>query len=179
MQNTLIRMSVHGNCMFIEWTLILSNEFFFFAFSDVYVLALFVSSAHVFFVYFREAECESREERGRRGRERILSRLHAQHRAPHAIVSHDSEIMTWAEIKNWMLNWLSQPGTPPLMSLFLLILPFSDQVLFLLCYCSLTPHSLAWQYKGLSHDCVQIFPEFVSEAFIQLLWTSAYFPDLF
>ena len=27
-------------------------------------------------------------------------------------LSHDREIMTWAEVKSWMLNWLGHPGTP-------------------------------------------------------------------
>jgi len=49
--------------------------------------------------------------RGRR-RERILSRLHVQHRAWRGARSHDPEIMTWAKIKSQMLNRLSHPGTP-------------------------------------------------------------------
>ena len=43
-------------------------------------------------------------------RERIPSRLHAQHRAQHGTQSHNSKLMTWAKIKNQMLNWLSHPG---------------------------------------------------------------------
>ena len=46
-----------------------------------------------------------------RGRERILSKLHAQHRAQSGVPSHGREIMTGAEIKSWMLNQLSHPGT--------------------------------------------------------------------
>ena len=38
--------------------------------------------------------------------ERILSRLHTQHGAQHGTPSHDPEIMTWAEIKSWMLPFL-------------------------------------------------------------------------
>ena len=47
-----------------------------------------------------------------RGRERILSNLHTQHRAQYRAWSHDPEIMTWVEIKSQALNHLSHPGAP-------------------------------------------------------------------
>ena len=56
------------------------------------------------FIYF--------ESGGSRGKERISRRLHAQHRAPHGAWSHDPGVVTWAEIKSQMLNWLSHPGAP-------------------------------------------------------------------
>ena len=43
--------------------------------------------------------------------ERILSRLHSQHGAQWRAWSHNLEIMTWAEIKSWTLDWLSHPAT--------------------------------------------------------------------
>ena len=44
------------------------------------------------------------------GGERILSILHAQNRASLGAQSHDHEIMTWAEIKSWLLDQLSHLG---------------------------------------------------------------------
>ena len=46
------------------------------------------------------------------GRKNILSRPHAQCGVHCRAQSHNHEIMTWAEIKSWRLNWLSHPGTP-------------------------------------------------------------------
>ena len=46
-----------------------------------------------------------------------LSRLHAQHRSYHGARTHHCEIMTWAEIKNWTLNWLSHAGALALLLL--------------------------------------------------------------
>ena len=42
---------------------------------------------------------------------RISRRLPAEHRAWNRAQSHDPEIMTWAEIKSWMLNWQSHPNS--------------------------------------------------------------------
>ena len=54
--------------------------------------------------------------RGRRKGRENLKQAHAQHGAwhgaQHGARSHDPEIMTWAEIKSRMLNWLSPPGAP-------------------------------------------------------------------
>ena len=63
--------------------------------------------------YFRERASTS-EGNGQRERERILNRLHTQHRAQHRARSHNSQIMTWAKIKSQTLNWLSKPGAPTL-----------------------------------------------------------------
>ena len=49
---------------------------------------------------------------GERGK--ILSRPYTQCGAQCGAWSHYPEIMTWVEIKNQMLNWLSQQGTPVL-----------------------------------------------------------------
>ena len=43
-------------------------------------------------------------------RERILSRPHAEHGAPRRAWSHDSGIMTWAEIKSQTPSRLSHSG---------------------------------------------------------------------
>ena len=64
-----------------------------------------------FFFWERERAQAGRGERSR-GRERILSTLHIQGRAPCGAWLHDSEIMTWAEIKRWPLNQLSHPDAP-------------------------------------------------------------------
>ena len=47
-----------------------------------------------------------------RRRERIPSRFHAQHGAQQRVPSHNAEIMTWAQIKNWTLNQLRNLGIP-------------------------------------------------------------------
>ena len=58
--------------------------------------------------------------RGReRGRERIPSKICAEHGAWHRARSHNLEIMTLADIKSQMLNWLSHPGVPLPMMIFL------------------------------------------------------------
>ena len=63
------------------------------------------------YLFFREREHEWG--RGKeRGREGIPSRLHSLHSVWHRAQSHDCKIMTWAEIKSQILNWLSHPGVP-------------------------------------------------------------------
>ena len=45
--------------------------------------------------------------------ERISSRLSAEHVSWYGTLSHDPEIMTWAETKNWLRkSALSDPGAP-------------------------------------------------------------------
>ena len=61
-------------------------------------------------IYF-EKERKSGGKR-QRERERILSRLHTQHRAPCGARSHDTGITTSAEIKSQTLNRLSHAGAP-------------------------------------------------------------------
>ena len=59
------------------------------------------------FIYFRERKGGS----GDRGRDNLKQALHwAQ--SPTGAQSHNPEIMTWAEIKSWMLNQLSPPSPP-------------------------------------------------------------------
>jgi len=48
----------------------------------------------------------------REGRSRERGRLPTECRAQSRAWSHNPEIMTWAEIKSQMLNWLSHPSTP-------------------------------------------------------------------
>lgn len=52
-------------------------------------------------------ECGEPRQRERR----ILSRLRAEHRAPHGTWFQDSKNMTWAEIRSPTLSQLSHPGT--------------------------------------------------------------------
>ena len=60
----------------------------------------------------RERERKHEQGRGREG-ERIPSRLHAVSAEPKTGLNLTNyEIMTWAEIKNQILNWLSNPGAP-------------------------------------------------------------------
>ena len=53
----------------------------------------------------------------RRGRGRISSRLHVEHRAQWGLDPMTHEIMTWAKIISWTLTWLSHPGIPVLICL--------------------------------------------------------------
>ena len=43
--------------------------------------------------------------------------LHTEHGVWHRAWSHDPKVMTWDEIKSWMLSRLSHPGTPWLLIL--------------------------------------------------------------
>ena len=64
------------------------------------------------FIYFREKKrererpCVHRWGEGQRERKRISSGLPTEHGA------RCWEILTWAKIKSWTLNWLSHPGAP-------------------------------------------------------------------
>ena len=62
----------------------------------VYYLTYTFCQKH-FIIIFTEREPEGK-------RERLSSRLHTQHGAPHGAQSHDPEIVTLAEIKRGMLN---------------------------------------------------------------------------
>ena len=63
------------------------------------------------FLFIFETERERKHEQGAEAEN--LSRRHPTERRTwqHGAQFHDSEIMTWAEIKNWWLNPLSHPGT--------------------------------------------------------------------
>ena len=70
---------------------------------NLFFLSLFI---------LRERDRERKGQR-ERGGERIPSRLHTVSTEPKAgleLMNH--EIMTWAEIQSWLLNWLSHPGAP-------------------------------------------------------------------
>ena len=45
-------------------------------------------------------------------KERVLSKLHTQRRAPCEAGSYDPEIRSWAETMSWLLNWLCHTGAP-------------------------------------------------------------------
>ena len=67
----------------------------------------------IFFYFLRFIYLFGGEEGQKRGRERILSRLHIVSTEPEA--GHDPmnrEIMIWAQTKSWMLNQLSHPSVP-------------------------------------------------------------------
>ena len=76
-------------------------------------------SSHLWIFFFiniylfeRERECQKCQ----RERERMAGRCLAEHRAqlrPQAWF-HDPKIMTWAEIKSWVLKWLNHLGIPHL-----------------------------------------------------------------
>jgi len=55
------------------------------------------------FIYLFERECKQG-----RSREREISRLRTERRAQCGAQSHNPEIMTWAEIKSQMFNWVTQ-----------------------------------------------------------------------
>ena len=59
------------------------------------------------FIYLRVRESAHR----RRSRGKGTSKLCTEHRAQCGVWSPDPEIVTWAEIKSQMLNWLRHPGT--------------------------------------------------------------------
>ena len=83
------------------YCLILLNETFLLPFFFFFFFLRFT-------LFLERAPKQGREKEG----EKILSRLHAQHRAQRGTWSHDPGIMTWAEIKSWTLNQLSYPGIP-------------------------------------------------------------------
>ena len=73
------------------------------------------------FTWERERQHELK---GQRERERIASRLWAEHGAQRGARSHNPEITTWAEIKNRLLSRLSHPAA--FLISFLLRKPFSS-----------------------------------------------------
>ena len=78
------------------------------------------------FTYLRESvqmhtctHVHARRRRGRgRGRRRESQALHWEWSPTRGLIS-NPEIMTWAETRSHMLNWLSHPGAPTLSLLFL------------------------------------------------------------
>ena len=72
--------------------------------TDLSVLGQRKKSCHLIFIF----STERGEEEGER--EKILIRLLTQHGAWGRVQSHDSDIMTWIEIKTQMLNQMSHPG---------------------------------------------------------------------
>lgn len=92
-------------------------------------------------MYLREST--SRRGRGR-GRERIPSRLYAEHGAHHGAWSQDSKIMTWAETKRQKLNLPATQGPP--------CAEFSVDISFPLIWANIHEHDnwFIWQdYVGL------------------------------
>ena len=86
-------------------------------FPPFHIFIYFLFVFNVYYLFLRETE--SKWGRGREtGRERIPSSLCTVSTEPDAglePMTHD--IMTWAEIKSWMLDQLSRPGTPHLFCL--------------------------------------------------------------
>lgn len=75
-----------------------------------------------FFLRFIRAHESVRAVGGAEGEgERISSNLSAEQETQHRAWSHNPEIRTWAETKNWSPNQLHHPGTPVL-HCFLIIL---------------------------------------------------------
>ena len=77
------------------------------------------ASWHFFFFknfYLFEREREQGVKQREWEKERISSRLCAEHRAQLGVWSQEPEIMTWTKTKSWTLNQLSHPGTPSLWS---------------------------------------------------------------
>ena len=67
------------------------------------------------FWFFERVRTHAQAGEGQREeREKTPSELHAHYRAHHGAWSHHCDITAWAEIKSWMLNWLSYPGAPTL-----------------------------------------------------------------
>ena len=60
------------------------------------------------FIYLREREKECEQGEGQRKKERISSRLPAEHGAQCRAWFHNHGNMTWAVIKSQMLNWVTQ-----------------------------------------------------------------------
>ena len=76
-------------------------------------LLIYLFNVYLFWERERERKSEhmSRGRAERERRERIPSRLHAVSVEPDVGLDFmNCEIMTWAEIKIWTLNWLSHPG---------------------------------------------------------------------
>ena len=109
------------------------NKFF----SEHWCTSTCLSSCSQFFsvclfvhVFEKERECKCR--RGIKGeRERILSRLHTQHRAQCSALSHGCEIMTWAKIKSQMFHRLSHKVPP----IFLFSIPRNGMLHHLVILC--------------------------------------------
>ena len=77
-------------------------NFTWFAFS---LLIIFFS-----FIYFERERARAGNRQRERGRERISSRLHGISTEPNVRGMTNHDIMTWAETKSRMLNWLSHSG---------------------------------------------------------------------
>ena len=79
----------------------------------------------------------------RKGAEGERKRIHAEHRAPRGAESHNPGVMTWTEIKSWMLNHLSHSGTPLFVCLFVFVFIQKHLSFYLSIYLSIYL-SLVW-----------------------------------
>ena len=71
----------------------------------------FLKNFFKFIYLFWERQCEQGRGREReRERENPKQALYCQHRARNGVQTHETEIMTWAETKSWLLSLLSHPG---------------------------------------------------------------------
>ena len=102
----------NSNYRYVSW-LMLPNILLIYYFSAFFFFFLFWS------LFIWETERERVGERQReRGRERIPSRLHTVTVEPDVgLKLTNRKIMTWAEMKSWMPNWLSHPGAPQYFSI--------------------------------------------------------------
>ena len=90
------------------------QEFRLYLFIYLFIYLLILRFLFVLFSFERERAWAGEGQR-EKGRERILSRLYTVSTEPclgFKLMNH--EIMTWAKVKSWMLNWLSHPGPPRL-----------------------------------------------------------------
>ena len=83
------------------------NMKYIFAFSIWFLNLVF--PIKLFIIIFQKNQTFLKSSGGER--ERLLSRLHTQHRARCRVRSHYLRIMTWAETRSWMLNQPSHPDT--------------------------------------------------------------------
>ena len=124
----------------------------------------------LFILWERQRERERERERQRqrqstragegqreRERERIPRRL--------CIVSTESnmglkpmnhEIMTWAKVKSWTVNWLSHPGAPPIIFLMCACHFSHQQIVCFLPPESRLPWNLLWQVQSGINDTVPV-----------------------
>ena len=83
------------------------SSYFFFISSKLKGLWFFFFRFYLFICLFRECkQGEEQQERERQNPKQIRAERGAQCKAQ----SNDPDIMTWAEIKSRMVNWLSHPG---------------------------------------------------------------------
>ena len=116
---------------------------------------------YFYYILFWERECVHTSRRGargkggtrgrRRGKERLLSRLHTQHGAHCRTQSHHPEIMTSAKINRILRNWATSPKLPSFWTILATSHVSFDYLAFEVGYVLLhiffSPSSLHWFLK--------------------------------